>query len=154
MSGTSCDQLPGAVAGLVGNGISLPTGSAIIAQLPDPIGQLAQLIPPTIPTTPGGAATLFAIGNTVGGQLLGYLPPVTTQLTFGLIGPGGLLIGNGLDNTATTGNLNGGNGGLLIGNGGNSLNGNGGNAGLLFGNGGNHVNPMNQRIWRPCGHDR
>ena len=54
-----------------------------------------------------------------------------------IIGPGGWLIGDGLDATAgCTGDAcNGGNGGLLWGNGGDGAN--GGNAGFLFGDGGN-----------------
>lgn len=59
-----------------------------------------------------------------------------------IVGPGGWLIGNGLDapEDCTGSACNGGNGGLLFGNGGHGANGgNGGNAGL-FGNGGNGGN--------------
>ncbi|WP_264071407.1 hypothetical protein [Mycolicibacterium komossense] len=77
-----------------------------------------------------------------------------------VVGPGGWLIGDGLDAASNcTGNAcNGGNGGLLGGNGGNGANGgdgldaasnctgnacNGGNGGLLGGNGGNGANGGN-----------
>ena len=72
-------------------------------------------------------------------------PPTPTALaaasaTFApMIGPGGWLIGDGLDADATTctAPCNGGNAGLLWGNGGRgALGGNGGNAGFYFGNGG------------------
>ena len=72
----------------------------------------------------------------VGTLQLGGLPP--------LIGPGGFLIGDGLDAAARLRrrrHCNGGNGGLLWGNGGDGANGGtGGNAGLFFGNGGNGGN--------------
>ena len=62
-----------------------------------------------------------------------------------IIGPGGWLIGDGLDADpgceVGSDDCNGGNGGLLWGNGGDGANGgDGGNAGLLFGNGGNGGN--------------
>jgi hypothetical protein len=61
---------PGQIGNLVGNGIAIPTGVDFIAGLlPPPYDTVIPLILPTsIPTTPGGAATLVSFGNTVGGS--------------------------------------------------------------------------------------
>lgn len=88
-------------------------------------------------STPLMAATSPMITPSVFGPAA--LPLFTPTGAFlGLIGPGGLLIGNGIDAAAgcTGAACNGGNGGFLFGNGGAGANGGvGGNAGLI-GNGG------------------
>ena len=86
----------------------------------------------------GGDGSLFGAGVGASADAFADFPDALDPLN--LVGPGGLLIGNGLDaleiDPTCTSNCAGGNGGLLLGNGGaGAYGGKGGDAGLI-GNGG------------------
>ena len=109
-------------------------------------------------TPPSGAATsrdLF--GSSVSAPIPNALAAalVSTDSQQPLVGPGGSIIGNGIDaDPNCTTDCDGGNGGLLLGNGGAGANGGkGGNAGLIGngGRGGDIVGTLDQRPHRRCG---
>ena len=133
---------------MVGVGVLLASPPAMPAQSPAaPAGRLLSTESP-LPLAPQDPWWLLDGGNALIGSAGSPTTNALAAASSGFniltpIGPGGWLIGDGLDaaDDCTGTACNGGNGGLLGGNGGDGKNGgSGGNAGYLFGDGGNGGN--------------